>query len=300
MYIVMCKSVKERLDSVSSSEENLQELYSIFNSIEGHAIPMIRIDIEVGNYVVRQRSNSKDKIFSNISDLTYPPTQCCKDYGRANVRYHPMFYCCFFSFDKDAPLPRVLSLLETSDFAKDAESMGIERATCSRWDVVKKLELLALPFSNNYKRTISTIEQIKHGWEQMINNIKINKDALELVEYMSNEIAKETTNHFDYFKIANFIYYLLYINKGTSDMDGILYPSVAAEGEGFNIVLKPESVDAKLQFSLASLCYLVKNKEDEHVDIINHSIGLNEDGTLLYEEEPDFDKNKYDGCNFIN
>ena len=53
---------------------------------------------------------------------------------------------------------------------------------------------------------------------------------------MSNEIAKNITNNKDYFKIANFVNYLLYINIRTKDSDGIIFPSVAAEGQGFNVI----------------------------------------------------------------
>ena len=83
-------------------------------------------------------------------------------------------------------------------------------------------------------------------------------------------------------------------------MDGIIYPSVAAAGEGFNIVLKPEVVDKKLKFSVASLCYLVKYGEKAEVDIVNHSIQQNEYGTLLYELMDDYNAEKYKNKDFIN
>ena len=296
----MNESVKQKLDKISNSVDNTTELYSIFNSVGREILPMIRINIEAGAYVVRQRINDKDKEFLYVSDLSYPPVHCCYNYGRANLPYHSMFYCCSFSGDKEAPLPRYLTLLETSDFIKDIESIGIQRATCSRWDIIKELELLALPFSDNYEKTIPVIEQIKNEWKGLKCKTIINKDALNLVEYMSNEIAKETVENLDYFKIANFIYYLLYINKSTCNSDGIIYPSVAAGGEGFNIVLKPEAVDKKLEFSVASLCYLIKNGMKAELHVVNHSIGKTDDGSLLFTPQEDFDKQICEGFDFIN
>ena len=296
----MNESVKLKLDKISNSEDNTNELYSIFNSFEGEKLPMIRINIEAGAYVVRQRINDKDKDFSNVFDLSYPPVHCCYNYGRANLPYHSMFYCCSFSGDKDAPLPRYITLLETSDFIKDTESIGIQRATCSRWDIIEELELLALPFSNNYEKTIAAIEQIKNEWNELKKKTNINKNALDLVEYMSNEIAKEATESLDYFKIANFIYYLLYINNSTCNSDGIIYPSVAAGGEGFNIVLKPEAVDKKLKFSVASLCYLIKSGMKAELHVVNHSTEMSEDGSLSFVAQEDFDKQICKGLEFIN
>lgn len=296
----MNESIKQKLDRISNSEDNTNELYSIFNSFEGEILPMIRINIEAGAYVVRQRINDKDKDFSNVSDLSYPPVHCCYNYGRANLPHHSMFYCCSFSGDKDAPLPRYITLLETSDFIKDTESVGIQRVTCSRWDIIEKLELLALPFSDNYERTIDSIEHIKNEWKELKSKTNINKDALNLVEYMSDEIAKETAENLDYFKIANFIYYLLYINKSTCNSDGIIYPSVAAGGEGFNIVLKPEAVDKKLKFSVASLCYLIKNGKNAGLHVVNHSTEMAEDGSLSFALQEGFDKQICEGFEFIN
>ena len=295
----MTGRISERLDSIDSPKK-IEELYSIFNSIDDAIVPLIHFNLEVGTYVIRQRINNKDKEFSNISELTYPPMSACKGYGRANIPYHPMFYCCSFADDFTSPLPRYISILETSVFVKHKETIGIERSTCARWDVIERLDLLALPFSIEYERTIPIIKQIQDEWEIVKQENGINNEALEIVEYMSNEIAKEITNNDDYFKIANYIYYLLYINEQTKKMDGIIYPSVAAAGEGFNMVLKPEVVDKKLRFSVASLCYLVKNGEKAEVVIVNHSIQQNEDGTLLYELMDDYKAEKYKSEDFIN
>lgn len=295
----MDKTIKEKLDLIDSSEQ-LEELYSIFNSINERKIPLIHFDLEVGNFVIRQRINNKGEDFYKISELSYPPILNCKGYGRANIPYHPMFYCSSFAGDFYSPIPRYISLLETSDFINDLETSGIERATCSKWDVIIKLELLSLPFSTSYERTIPLIKKIQDEWKAEIQKKEVSQETIELIEYMSNEIAKEFSDSKDYCKIANFVYFLLYINNKTKGYDGILYPSVAAAGEGFNIVLKPESVDKKLQFSTASLCYLIKNKDKAEVIIVNHSVGQNEKGILVYEPMEDFNANKYKNANFIN
>lgn len=83
-------------------------------------------------------------------------------------------------------------------------------------------------------------------------------DALELVNYMAEEISKDFSDRNQYFKIANFVHYLLRINQKTRDADGIIYPSVPAQGAGFNVAIKPESADAKIRFSNASECHLLK------------------------------------------
>lgn len=296
----MCTSIKTSLDNIVSSEKSTDELYSIFKSIDDYTYPIIRFYIDANTYVIRQRLNQKNKEFFYISDLSYPPVTVCKEYGRANLPFHPMFYCCSFPSDYSAPQPRIITLMETSNFINDTKSKGIERSTCSRWDVKERLNLLALPFSKKYERTIEDIQIIQEEWRRERNREDVNKKALEIVEYMSEEIAKKSNNGADYFKIANFIYYLLYQNRKTKDSDGIIYPSVAAAGEGFNLVLKPEVADQKLEFATASLCYLVKDGLKADLIVVNHSVGQNDDGTLIYAPWSDFNIKDYPEFDFIN
>jgi hypothetical protein len=211
-----------------------------------------------------------------------------------------MFYCCSFPSDYNAPEPRYTTLLETSKLIHEKESRGIERSTFSRWDVIKRLNLIALPFSTQYERTFYDISQIQEAWKRELSKVPVNKEALELVEYMSNEMASNVVTETNYFKTAHFVYYLLYVNDKTKDADGIIYPSVAAAGEGFNIALKPDAADNKLKFVVASLCYLVKDKMEATLYGVNHSIGSTSNGKLVFIPDDDFDISVCTGYNFIN
>lgn len=293
-------NIKAKLDKIVSSTENVDELYLIFDSIKDYSLPLIVFYIEAGASLIRQRINESGKYYSTTSSLSYPPITAPPKYGRANIPGHPMFYGCAFPMDSLAPDPRIIAILETSDFAKDEETIGVERFTCSRWDVIEKMKLLSLPFFENYQYAINDILQIQRDWNNEIQKVYINRGAIELVEYMSTEMAKKISNDNDYFKIANFVYYILYINEKTKIFDGLIYPSVPAKGDGFNVVLKPEVVDKKLQFGVASLCYLVKNKMEARVDMINHSVRVSEDGFITYETEKDFDENLYKKMLFVN
>ena len=264
-------SLKDRLANINSLEESLEELYSIFNSVKDCTLPLIIVDLEVGSCVFRLRLNTEGEEFKTIHEISYPPTEFTK-YGRANISGHPMFYGCTFGLDQTTVDPRVVTLLETSEFVKNDINSGIERSTFTKWDVIKKLQLLALPFSHNYKRAIADIMYIQNEWSKEIKKVDMNQDALELVEFMSDEIARDCCGDTDYFKISNFVYFLLYLNQNTSIFDGIIYPSAPAEGEGYNVVLKPESVDKKLKFSSALLCYLIKNKKQEQLCSVKHSL----------------------------
>ena len=290
--------IKEQLNNIVPSDEHIGELYALFNSVSEYTIPLIKVSIDKGAYVLRQRINKSGQYYKTIAELSYPPSVI--HYGRANVPGHPMFYCCLFTMNPENVSPRLVTLMETSEFVWDKESVGIERTTCSKWDVIEKLDLISFPFSSNYEKPIMEIKKIQEDWNDKIKDANVNEDALALVEFMSEEIAKKSSKESDYFKIANFIYYVLFINVKTKWADGIIFPSVEAAGEGFNLALKPETVDKKLKFSVASLHYLVKDKMNSRLDMVNHSIGQNPDGSLIFEKETNFEEDDYKDYVFIN
>ncbi len=298
--------ITEVLDNIISSTENTERLYKIFESIGNNELPIIKIQMDKGHPLIRQRINNKGEDFTKISDLYCPPAHCLKEYGRANIPYKPMFYACCFSMDSTAYIPRMITLMETSSFLRNKESSGIERATFSKWCTNSKLELLVLPFSKHYKKACKDIIYIQELWKSQIEKQKTNEKAKELIDYMSNEISKHFSSSNEYFKIANFINYLLYINEETKKADGIIYPSVYAEGNGFNIAIKKESADKKLDFIGASKCYLIKRKDISWIITANHSSTEISDGILTYipkeysKEEFLEIKSLTQGLDFIN
>lgn len=198
--------ITDLLDAINVANENTEELYEIFRMVTDFDYPVIRFNIYSGSGMIRQRVNKKGEDFEKVSELSYPPFDCVTGYERANVPYQPMFYACSFPTDyndENTPPPRVVSLQETSSFFRDKVASGIERSTVSRWEVVKDLELVALPFLADYTMACKDIKTIKDDWNEAVKTNTLNQDGLELVEYMAREIGKTFASNVEYFKIAN-------------------------------------------------------------------------------------------------
>lgn len=286
--------ITDLLDAINVVKENTEELYEIFRMVEDFDFPVIRFNIYSGSGLIRQRVNKKGEDFEKVSDLNYPPFDCVTGYERANVPYQPMFYACSFPTDyndENTPPPRVVSLQETSSFFRDKAASGIERSTVSRWEVVKDLELVALPFLADYTMACRDIKTIKDDWNEAVKANTLNQDGLELVEYMAREIGKTFTSNVEYFKIANFVNYLLNVNEKTKGADGIIYPSVPAAGSGFNVAIKPSVVDEKIVFVGASLSHLLKKGEQSYLHVVNKSISV-KDGHITYQDNVMSDEEK--------
>lgn len=252
--------IRQELDRITTPDQiGLRELYNVFLSVPDFEIPIVRYSISPGSSLIRQRVNQNGESFKNIDELYYPPSSVTP-MERANLSGNPMFYACSFPSEitEQSPIPRIIALEETSSFMRDTTQSGIERATVSRWDVIAQIELIALPYIGTYSRACPDLLRVKEEWEKAISQGVVPHDALELVNYMAEEISKDFSDRNQYFKIANFVHYLLRINQKTRDTDGIIYPSVPAQGAGFNVAIKPESADAKIRFSNASECHLLK------------------------------------------
>ena len=112
---------------------------------------------------------------------------------------------------------------------------------------------------------------LKKEWSQALESTVVNPDGKELIEYMAAEIGKPFNNNVEYFKIANFVNYLLNVNEKTKNADGIIYPSVPAAGSGFNVAIRPSVVDDKVKFVGASLCHLLKRKDKSYLSVMNET-----------------------------
>lgn len=294
-------SLTERIANLDYSEVAIPKLYDMFNSIKGQ-LPIVKIKVLGDCHIFRQRRNERNQEFKCINELSYPPVTAVKNYGRINIPGKPMFYGCSFGNYQPTEIPIKASVMEVSELVKNSNLFGIERTTCSVWKVVNQINLLAFPFSENYKNPTNDIMRIQKEYKAFKNSI-VSKENLSLMQYMSNEIAKSTDDNLGYVKIAHFVNFLLNKQTPTESYDGILYPSVYAQGNGYNVALKPCVVDNNLQFVSAHCCYLVKrpeNPKELDVDFVSHSVGQNDRGELAFEQDEDFDVNKYAGLPFIN
>lgn len=262
--------ITEMLNAIDCKKENTDELYSIFRSVDEHSLPIVRVELPRSSTFVRQRPNPCIGAYDSIQELRYPP-YLVTGYGRANIPYNPMFYCCACSNSVSNKETLLLgtSLLETSKFARDIMGNGIERLTASIWSCDRNLSLVAIPFSDTLKSPCSEICCVQKQWKSMLKNVEVSPDGLELIEYMSEEISRELKGY-EYFKISNFVYWLLYHNGKTCHADGIIYPSIKSQGECFNIALKPSVVDEAMSIRDVVECQISKRMLDTKIRVTQY------------------------------
>ena len=102
-----------------------------------------------GNKILRSRLNDNRAFFDEISKLSYPPI-CCARTDRASLEGKPMFYGSVFThLNGEIVPPKVINLIESSDFFKDKQAIGCQLLTQSAWMNSRPLKFAMFPTSLN-------------------------------------------------------------------------------------------------------------------------------------------------------
>ena len=284
--------IEKALDLINKNEEPLSNLYAIFNSVKT-VLPILILKVPQSRNLIRVRVNRPyNKQFSNIAELKEPPSKNT-GYQRANLPGLPMFYASVLSHTDSIEgknlTPRLVTIYETSTFAKNTDSSGIERVTFSSWSTIGELRLFALPFFN-YLKPCDEVKSLIRESELLFNNYDFASDAIALAKAMSLELSKEFLDGgTQYFIIANFVHWFLSNNK---EFDGIIYPSVQLKGEGLNIAIKPNVAEQKLRFMAAAEYDLYKRGlEAKLVKVSTAKVDLY--GDLQYIKDCDIEEWKH-------
>ncbi len=211
-----------------------------------------------GHKILRTRVNDDGLLFDNLAKLSYPPKDKART-DRASLEGKPMFYGSVFTHQNDNIIPpRVINLIESSDFYRDNKSVGEKIITQSAWQNNRHLKLAMLPISLNYKEPCDELKSFQTEFYNVANAIgmRISEDAL----YLGNLFAVAGTSRI-YNMTANYVDYLLNESDVKDYFDGVIYPSVPSEGLGCNICIRPSLIDeGVVQFLGASSMLLVKDE----------------------------------------
>ena len=212
-----------------------------------------------GNKILRTRVNEDCKFFRKIENISYPHPNEKAHLNRASIEGKPMFYGSIFTHKANEPfLPRLINLMETSEFFCDKESVGRRMLTQSAWINRRSLKLAILPPPSAFEQPSDELVQIQKDFETISQNgvLKFRDEAY----YLGNLFAQDGDLPI-YNMTAYYVDYLLNESKDRDYFDGVVYPSVPGKGLGMNICIKPSLIDDNVvKFSKASMCMLVKDK----------------------------------------
>jgi len=263
------KIILEKLKEISKNLETTayDEILEILENIDISGILCYKIP--KNRYIFRGRPCERDD-FTNESQISYRKKEEVKYFGRAHKPYFPMFYGAIAMKKNDEPIiTNYTEILEI--FKHKIPTTGENDLTIGRWRVINDLYVLLMIFKKDYLAKNKQFYNLYNGYINHIKSLNVNKDALAILEFISEEFAKPIISNDNEYKISAAFTEILF-KRSKYEIDGIIYPSVRCEGENFNIALTPKAVDnrLKLECVLTTRIYYYNNKR---ITIDNLKIG---------------------------
>lgn len=196
------------------------------------------------------------------SEISYPPKENCTECQRANIPNKSVFYGTIVQEEQPLEDTRMIAASECCDLLREGiETTGIRSITFGRWLVVKDINLIAIVAEKNFNNVSNNplLAEIKEAFNSMhTSKEEIEKTKL-IISYFSDEFSKgEIKNNYEYLISALFSEIVSY----ELGYDGVMYPSVQIGGQlGFNVAIKPETVDKNLKLDIVAESTVYKKKD---------------------------------------
>ena len=266
----MNKNIQAILNMLDSNTFQRGVLLDILESY-GEDIALIPIKLFVHQKILRTRKN-EDGFFGYIHELSYPPKEYART-DRASIEGKPMFYASIFTkeVEKSHAYPRIISALETIPLLRAKGTSGQNLITQSVWMIDEEVHVYSFPLSSQYKRACSEINMLNSDCKKVLKN-EYSEDSIEFFSFIGDLMAKPNESCLYEITATCIDFILEHYN-----FDGVLYPSVQAEGQGMNICIKPDVVDSKISFAGAATEVIVRNGDNSQIHILGNTHMITKD-----------------------
>ena len=135
----------------------------------------------------------------------------------------------------------------------------------------EEVHVYSFPLSSQYKRACSEINMLNSDWDKVLKN-EYSEDSIEFFSFIGDLMAKPNESCLYEITATSIDFILEHF-----DFDGVLYPSVQAEGQGMNICIKPDVVDSKISFAGAATEVIVRNGDNSQIHILGNTHMITKD-----------------------
>ena len=243
--------------------------------------------------IIRARPNEANETFKNVSEISYKPAKFNTTFQRASTPNTTLCYGCVVPeniAEGELDNARVTSIFEASKLYRQEIENGEEKITFSRWVVTKDIPLIAIVYHKDFINNSSHTNELHTAYQKFLKenpNDIANSNAV--TEYLASEFAKKETPH-DYDYLISALFTEVALQHGFA---GVYYPSVRAEGKGFNVAIHPDFVDNNMTPIVAGECSLYKKAK--HIVLDNDTITEIANGQTTFEVKPITDPQFHSG-----
>jgi len=204
--------------------------------------------------VVKHNTPPKHKSF-----ISYPPVKLCKEYGRCNSPYSPKFYGA-----------RLMG-----SAIKESNLTAGDKFCVSTWRLKSDLPLFCIGYSDINVKTKNLEAKAP----------QISREAWHYSEFISRQFLKivESNCEYKYRLSATISEQLLSEKFDHTEIQGVIYPSMANELGSDNMVFTPEVVDENFKLECVDFCEFHSMAENNPIIEILDFAKPDTDGGLNWE-----------------
>lgn len=220
-----------------------QRLLELFLNVK--TFPVYKVPIVKGKSTIFRTRQNLEGDFTDFSDLSNPPTELIKDFGRVNKTFQSVFYGSD-SFET------TITELMPNWFLENSKG-DIITLTKISWSAEENLNIIVIPdFRNERMDEIIKIEKIRKIHDEQLMFLGFINQLFNENSFYNKRIYKITSACCNAIK--------LFLDGENEKIDGILYTS-AQDKNGLNLALEPQTVDQEMiKFKFAIKQF--KNKVD--------------------------------------
>lgn len=225
-------SIIRSLESLNVNDPNAYEFAcSCFMKI--NKPPVFLCEVPAGQRVIHSRTHESEDFFCKISDISLPPEECVKNYGRCNRPKQAVFYC-----SENRPT----SYIELLQYWAESKQYGDKlKVTLGQWRL-KTNALSVIVTSPNEKDRVSNFDKI-HGAAFDKELVQFEGEELKayklFFKYLFDKFRMHAKHDIKTYIITS-SYCNLALQYSIHKPDAILYPSVPYAGEGVNFCFKSD------------------------------------------------------------
>jgi hypothetical protein len=174
--------------------------------------------------------------------------------------------------EKDAMDARKTAAMETCGLLRNPEKNGTELVTFGEWRIKDPINLVLFVDPNKeykkpYLQKAVTCCGAYIAGKSTDNAERIQKELAFFADKFAKDVKKDET--YDYMISALLTKKLLTLKKHNIDhIDGVLYPSVQANGDGLCVAISTNAADKKLELIHVRQCRLTKNGMEANLEEI--------------------------------
>jgi len=269
-----------KLKNLDLSSYPEKEVETLLKKIFQNPIPIVTTDYRYPKEIERAVNNTEDEpIFNSKNRISFKPAKYNSTHQRASTPNNTMFYASVIpenELSKDEiQYARITGAKEVVDLFRENIN-GQRTVTFGKWEIQDLISVTTI-FDPNVDYKIAYINEVKEFYKKQKLSSEQIEQRDEVLAFLANEFSKriEKGNNHEY--LISAIVTELLVNHNS---DGVLYPSVQADGYGLCLALHPRVMN-RLKLIKVLQCKIKKEGNDE--SILNERVCKVEDETDNFE-----------------